>query len=411
MAASTSDSARPRNSINETYDVFLSFRGEDTRRGFTSHLYDGFRDKHIRTYIDDAELQKGDEFSSSLLRAVESSEISIIIFSENYASSPWCLDELVHALRCREKNRQIVIPVFYRINPSHVRKQKGTYATAFARLGEDRLSGGKDKMQTNDKVKYLEESLIRELRKGEIQKQIICELQRGKGEGHASHSCTSLEEVENSSGLKSEKKRLTSFSVCQGNNEIRNDGLKTMIQTANFAGCTSSSDLKVPGCMLRPHNKGSITLDASYKIANEVEQLKDKDVGLAVGTLGNTVAVGTIVDLGGPNFQIHGMPLGDENVCVAIVVPIQQNVRLPIPVDNDLETVGHAVGCFVAWPKNLVQWPIRTGSKQKMYMEDLVSQSASPSLVQLEEMKHKQPMRDESQIGSKQKMYMEYMVS
>ncbi|PON87728.1 hypothetical protein TorRG33x02_164230 [Trema orientale] len=273
-------------------------------------------------------------------------------------------------------------------------------------------SYGLQPQKTNDKVKHLEESLIRERRKGEIQKQIICELQHGKGEGHASHSCTSLEEVETSSGLKSEKKRLTSFSGCQGNNEISNDGLKTMIQTAKFASCTSSSDLKVPGCMLRPHNKGSITLDAPYKIANEVEQLKeqitlDKEVGLAVGTLGNTVAVGTIVDLSGLNFQIHGMPLGDENVCVAIVVPIQQNVRLPIPVDDDLETVGHAVGCFVAWPKNLVQWPIRTGSKQKMYMEDLVSQSASPSLVQLEEMKHKQPVRDESQIGSKQKMYIE----
>jgi hypothetical protein len=34
------------------YDVFLSFRGKDTRNNFTSHLYDALCRKQIKTFID-----------------------------------------------------------------------------------------------------------------------------------------------------------------------------------------------------------------------------------------------------------------------------------------------------------------------------------------------------------------------
>ncbi|XP_060667731.1 disease resistance protein RPV1-like [Ziziphus jujuba] len=115
------------------YDVFISFRGEDTRDSFTSHLYDALSRKKIHTFIDDR-LERGDEISPALRKAIKDSELSVIIFSQNYASSTWCLDELVHILECKRKHGQIVIPVFYRVDPSHVRKQKGHYADAFAKL-------------------------------------------------------------------------------------------------------------------------------------------------------------------------------------------------------------------------------------------------------------------------------------
>ncbi|PON42389.1 TIR domain containing protein, partial [Trema orientale] len=89
----------------------------------------------IEAYIDDR-LERGDEISQALLDAIEGSQISIIIFSENYANSSWCLDELLHILHCREKIKQIVLPVFYHVNPSHVRKQQGSYAAAFAKHEE-----------------------------------------------------------------------------------------------------------------------------------------------------------------------------------------------------------------------------------------------------------------------------------
>ena len=121
------------------YDVFLSFRGEDTRSNFTCHLHNALKQKGIETYIDER-LERGDEISQSLLDAIQNSEISIIIFSENYASSSWCLDELVHILYCRENNNQTVVPVFYQVDPSDVRSQRATYATSFVKL-EERFNG------------------------------------------------------------------------------------------------------------------------------------------------------------------------------------------------------------------------------------------------------------------------------
>ncbi|KAK3204725.1 hypothetical protein Dsin_018771 [Dipteronia sinensis] len=114
------------------YDVFLSFRGEDTRYNFISHLHAALSKKNIKIFID-YQLRKGDEISPSLLTAIEESRISIVVFSKHYASSTWCLQELVKILECREMYGQIVIPVFHGIYASDVRKQTGTFSDAFAK--------------------------------------------------------------------------------------------------------------------------------------------------------------------------------------------------------------------------------------------------------------------------------------
>ena len=74
--------------------------------------------------------------SQSLLDAIEASSISVIVFSEGYASSRWCLDELLKILDWRKEYAQIVIPVFYRVDPSHVRKQIESFGVSFSKLGE-----------------------------------------------------------------------------------------------------------------------------------------------------------------------------------------------------------------------------------------------------------------------------------
>jgi hypothetical protein len=118
------------------YDVFISFRGEDTRRNFTGHLYDALSKKVI-TFMDDSDLEKGDEISSSLNKAIEESYASIVIFSKDYASSKWCLNELVKILECKKELGQIVIPVFYGINPSEVKYQIGSFGEAFIKHEQD----------------------------------------------------------------------------------------------------------------------------------------------------------------------------------------------------------------------------------------------------------------------------------
>ncbi|KAG6676525.1 hypothetical protein I3842_15G156400 [Carya illinoinensis] len=114
------------------YDVFLSFRGEDTRNTFIAHLHHALLQNGIHTYIDEDELRRGDEISPALLQAIENSRLSIVVLSENYASSTWCLDELLNILNCKETKQQIVLPIFYHVNPSDVRNQRGSFGEALA---------------------------------------------------------------------------------------------------------------------------------------------------------------------------------------------------------------------------------------------------------------------------------------
>ena len=127
------------------YDVFLSFRGEDTRNNFIGHLYKALCDQGFDTFIDD-DLQKGEEISMELLKVIELSMISIVVFSKNFASSTWCLNELIKIFECRS-NGQFVLPIFYKVNPSEIRKQDGEFGVALAKH-EEKFKDDIEKVQS-----------------------------------------------------------------------------------------------------------------------------------------------------------------------------------------------------------------------------------------------------------------------
>ncbi|KAJ9552228.1 hypothetical protein OSB04_016273 [Centaurea solstitialis] len=116
------------------YDVFLSFRGEDTRRTFVGHLYDALTRECIVTYKDDVDLDKGKVISKELIQAIEDSRFHVIVFSKDYASSSWCLQELTKIMECQNMTtEQTVYPIFYHVEPTEVRKQIGEFGKAFAK--------------------------------------------------------------------------------------------------------------------------------------------------------------------------------------------------------------------------------------------------------------------------------------
>ncbi|KAM5551801.1 hypothetical protein ABKV19_026582 [Rosa sericea] len=109
------------------YDVFLSFRGE-TRYTFADRLYSVLTQRGILTFRDEPGVQKGKSIRPELLAAIEDSRSAIVILSENYASSSWCLDELVKIIQCMKEMGQQVLPVFYHgVDPSDVRHQRGSF--------------------------------------------------------------------------------------------------------------------------------------------------------------------------------------------------------------------------------------------------------------------------------------------
>ncbi|XP_019149930.1 PREDICTED: TMV resistance protein N-like [Ipomoea nil] len=142
MASSSSSSSTTAG----VYDVFLSFRGE-TRKSFTDHLYEDLCQARINTFQDDDEIRKGENISDELLKAIEGSKISIIVFSKTYAQSRWCLDELVKILDCKKNLQQMVLPIFYNVDPSEVRKQTGEFGKALAQhrqqFDDQRVDGWK----------------------------------------------------------------------------------------------------------------------------------------------------------------------------------------------------------------------------------------------------------------------------
>ncbi|XP_058729205.1 uncharacterized protein LOC131601405 isoform X1 [Vicia villosa] len=128
-----------RESSNKTdqpkmYDVFLSFRGEDSRAKFMSHLYSSLQNAGIHAFRDNDEIPRGDHISISLLRAIGQSRISIIILSSNYANSRWCMLELVKIMEIGRTRGMVVMPVFYDVDPSEVRHQTGQFGEVFGDL-------------------------------------------------------------------------------------------------------------------------------------------------------------------------------------------------------------------------------------------------------------------------------------
>ncbi|XP_025656492.1 disease resistance protein RPV1 isoform X2 [Arachis hypogaea] len=128
------------------YHVFLSFRGCDTRYCFTGSLFKALRDNKIHTFMDDVGLHRGNDISRTLIQAIQGSRIAIIVFSQNYADSTYCLDELVKILECHESDDQFVLPVFYEVDTNDVRRQTGSYGEAMAKH-EEKFKDDKSKVE------------------------------------------------------------------------------------------------------------------------------------------------------------------------------------------------------------------------------------------------------------------------
>ncbi|CAJ2634070.1 unnamed protein product [Trifolium pratense] len=143
--ASSSNQSVSSSRMTWKFDVFVSFRGEDTRNNFTDHLFGAFHRKGIFAFKDDIKLKKGEDISSDLLKAIEGSQILIVIFTRNYASSTWCLRELEKIAECKLLG-QPVLPIFYDVSPSEVRKQSGDFEKAFMEH-EDRFKGNLEEVQ------------------------------------------------------------------------------------------------------------------------------------------------------------------------------------------------------------------------------------------------------------------------
>ncbi|KAL6316988.1 hypothetical protein AAG906_026681 [Vitis piasezkii] len=138
MASTSTKASSSSSKLPHKYDVFLNFRGGDTRTNFVDHLYAGLVAHGFHTFRDDEQLERGGEISSQLADAIKESHIFVVVFSENYADSRWCLNELLAIIESiASDDSRIILPIFYHVDPSDVRHQTGSYATRYTSPDED----------------------------------------------------------------------------------------------------------------------------------------------------------------------------------------------------------------------------------------------------------------------------------
>lgn len=116
----------------EQYQVFINHRGPDTKNNLASLIYHNLSSFGLRVFLDKEELRTGNTVYPAIRGAISSASVHIAIFSENYAHSRWCLDELCWILRSSHERK--VLPVFCDVQPVDLRYiERGCYADAFYR--------------------------------------------------------------------------------------------------------------------------------------------------------------------------------------------------------------------------------------------------------------------------------------
>jgi hypothetical protein len=136
------------------YDVFLNHRGPDVKQTFASDLYHRLKAHGLQVFLDKEELQKGEKLSSQIVGAIQTALVHIAIFSPNYAQSNWCLDELLLMRKSMLEKRSTILPVFFGVRPSELRRtegEKGAYAQALSILEEKKTF---DSQTRSNKLRY-----------------------------------------------------------------------------------------------------------------------------------------------------------------------------------------------------------------------------------------------------------------
>ncbi|BAT97008.1 hypothetical protein VIGAN_09034800 [Vigna angularis var. angularis] len=122
------------------HDVFINFGGEDIGRRFVSHLHSVLLQSQVKTFISQENLHEGMKLEEQM-RAIRHTKITIIVLSKSYTESPCCLLVLEKIIECHETFGQIVLPVFYEIDPLDVRHQKDDFGKALEDTARRSYSG------------------------------------------------------------------------------------------------------------------------------------------------------------------------------------------------------------------------------------------------------------------------------
>ncbi|XP_052733983.1 disease resistance protein RUN1 isoform X2 [Vigna angularis] len=114
--------------LSRMYDVLINFTGEDIRRKFVSHLDSALSANGLTTFLYHDNAVKPMHIQEPILNLCR---VAIVVFTESYSQSAWCLHQLQQIIEWHETYCRHVLPVYYEIQPLDVRLQKGDFGKAF----------------------------------------------------------------------------------------------------------------------------------------------------------------------------------------------------------------------------------------------------------------------------------------
>ncbi|XP_022642096.1 TMV resistance protein N isoform X2 [Vigna radiata var. radiata] len=120
--------------LPQKYDVLINFNGEDIRRKFVSHLDYALSTVGLTTFLHEENAVKGMHIQQPILNLCR---VAIVVFTKTYSQSAWCLHELQQIIKWQETYSRHVLPVYYEIQPSDVRLQKGDFGKSFKATAQE----------------------------------------------------------------------------------------------------------------------------------------------------------------------------------------------------------------------------------------------------------------------------------
>lgn len=110
--------------------VFINHSGPNVYMTLASLIDNRLKICGLRIFQDNKEIHTGDTLSTSILSAIRTASLHVVIFSQCYAESRQCLDELTWIFRSSPRSK--IIPVFCDVEPADLRYiHSGRYALAF----------------------------------------------------------------------------------------------------------------------------------------------------------------------------------------------------------------------------------------------------------------------------------------
>jgi len=133
MEFASSSSKLPR-----MYYVLINFNGEDIQTKFVSHLDSALSAVGFTTFLHHQNSLESMHIEPPILNLCR---VAIVVFTKTYSQSAWCLHQLQLIIQWHQTYSRNVLPVYYEIEPSDVRLQKGHFGKAFKATAQQTFSG------------------------------------------------------------------------------------------------------------------------------------------------------------------------------------------------------------------------------------------------------------------------------